>query len=344
MSAECPGGREWRGGSQEGPLFSFFKTKSKVQGLVAVAFDAVGFSLAYMLRDSEGRPVLDFCEYVPCEGGAEMRGALASAVREHGLAGQPCVCIPRPEAYCLRQVNAPAVESTELRDAARWSIKDLIDFEVEEAIIDVFQVPEARLPGRGRRVYVVAGRRALIQQHADLVNASGLRLKVIDIIELALRNLTSLLPQDKRGVALLYLTPGFGLLTVTREGSLYLARNVEADLEQLEYAPRADPADRKPDRSEEIEILMNGLLLESHRSLDYYEHQLGQDPVSSLVIAPMERPIPALAKYLRTNLSIEVRELDLSQVLECKQALSETLQVRCLPAIAGALRAEIPQE
>jgi MSHA biogenesis protein MshI len=319
-------------------LFSFLKRKPKQTGQVGIAFDSAGFSIAHMLRDPEGRPVLDFCEYIPCDSGPEASIFLANLVRERGLTGCRAISVPPPGAYSLRQIDAPTVDETELRDAARWSVKDLVDFDVAEASIDVFNVPESKLPGRARRVYVVIARSRPIQHHIELLKGSGLRLRAVDILELAFRNLTALLPQDERGVALLYLTFGFGLLTVTRSGSLYLARNLEADLEQLEHAPSYEPGDAKPDTDPEMEQLFNGLLLETHRSLDYYEHQLGQDPVSSLMICPSERPTTTLGKYLRTNLSIDVRELDISTIIECREDLAEGLQVRCLPAIAASLR------
>jgi MSHA biogenesis protein MshI len=294
-------------------LFSFLKRKPKQTGQVGIAFDSAGFSIAHMLRDPEGRPVLDFCEYIPCDSGPEASIFLANLVRERGLTGCRAISVPPPGAYSLRQIDAPTVDETE-------------------------NVPESKLPGRARRVYVVIARSRPIQHHIELLKGSGLRLRAVDILELAFRNLTALLPQDERGVALLYLTFGFGLLTVTRSGSLYLARNLEADLEQLEHAPSYEPGDAKPDTDPEMEQLFNGLLLETHRSLDYYEHQLGQDPVSSLMICPSERPTTSLGKYLRTNLSIDVRELDISTIIECREDLAEGLQVRCLPAIAASLR------
>ena len=321
-------------------MFSFLKRKSKRGGQVGIAFDATGFSIAHMLRDPDDRPKLDFCEYVPCDSKTEASLTLAALVKQQDLGGSPLVSVPPPDAYALRQIDAPSVDETELRDAARWSVKDLVDFPVEDAFIDVFHVPESQLPGRSRRLYVVVGRSRAIEQHVQLLKGTGLRLKAVDVLELAFRNLTALVPQDDRGVALLYLTSGFGLLTVTRSGSLYLARNVEADLDQLEYAPNYEPGESKPETDPEMEQLLNGLLLETHRSLDYYEHQLGQDPVATLMLCPTEQPAPALGKYLRTNLSIDVRELDVTSVVECSPELTESIPVRCLPAIAASLRSE----
>jgi MSHA biogenesis protein MshI len=87
-------------------------------------------------------------------------------------------------------------------------------------------------------------------------------------------------------------------------------------------------------------MMRDGLLLEAQRSLDYYEHQLGQQAVATLFVAPTESPLPQLRAHLNENLLVSVTGLDLDQLFECKQALPRRTQARCLPAIGAALRVE----
>ena len=77
---------------------------------------------------------------------------------------------------------------------------------------------------------------------------------------------------------------------------------------------------------------------EVQRSIDYYERQFGQDPISVLFVAPLATPAPMLTDYLADQLSVEVRSLDLNQLVRCEEPLDEALQARCLTAIGGALR------
>jgi MSHA biogenesis protein MshI len=108
----------------------------------------------------------------------------------------------------------------------------------------------------------------------------------------------------------------------------------------LSTNPVFDPEDQKPDDFEEAAMMRDGLLLEAQRSLDYYEHQLGQQPVSTLFLAPTETPLPELRAHLSENLLVKVTGLELDQFLDCKQAIPQRTLARCLPAIGAALRTE----
>ena len=92
----------------------------------------------------------------------------ASVVRDHGLAGATCVGVLSPEQYSLRLVDAPEVSRAELGAAARWLIGDLVDFSVDDAVIDFFEVPQQTSRGRPNRIYVVAAEARVVQRTVDV--------------------------------------------------------------------------------------------------------------------------------------------------------------------------------
>ena len=59
-----------------------------------------------------------------------------------------------------------------------------------------------------------------------LLKAARLKISALDIPELALRNLTALLPEDERGLAFLSLGRTQGMLILTRGQNLYLTRRI----------------------------------------------------------------------------------------------------------------------
>ena len=215
----------------------------------------------------------------------------------------------------------------ELRAAMRWRVKDLIDFHINDATLDVFDVPGERVAGRARQMYAVAARSAVIQKRVDLLDAANINLQVIDIIELAQRNLAGLLPEDARGVALLSFTAGAGLLTITKQGELYLSRNLDIGLDALTQAE--NPSD-----------YFDRIVLEIQRSLDYYDSHFRQPPLVGLVLTPMSRPVPGLEEYLRANLSMNVSIMDLTQLMDFRSEFDPAARARCLITIAAALRRE----
>ena len=79
-------------------------------------------------------------------------------------------------------------------------------------------------------------------------------------------------------------------------------------------------------------------MLDTQRSLDYYEHQLEQGPVSAFVLVPGEIPLAGFRRYLAANLLVDVNVLDLNGILRSSNHLPQPLQARCMTAIGGALR------
>ena len=321
-------------------MVKFIKRGSRPRGITGVALAHDGFALTHVVRNGDDRPVLKVCKYQPCPEPDALRRALTLAVKVEGLEGTPCVCLPPPGAYCLRQIDAPPVDGDELREAARWQIMDLVDFDVEHAAIDVFEVPSGEREGQARKMYVAAAPQSLLEPTVELVRKAGLQLTAVDIYELALRNLATLLPQNEDGVAVLYLNPDLGLLTITRDRTLFMARNVDADVEKLGMLGNHATGARGPEDVEEAQEILDGLLLETQRSLDYFEAQLGQPPVTSLLVAPTESPLPAVISYLEENLAVNVATFDVNPLVECEQILPQSLQALCLAALGAALRVE----
>jgi MSHA biogenesis protein MshI len=117
------------------------KSSRKLKGITGLSLDPDGFGVAHVVRNGAEAARLEVCAYQALERGEEPAAQIASLLREHSLEQTPCVFALRPGQYSLRQIDAPAVEPDELRDAARWAIKDLVDFDVVEAVVDAFEVP-----------------------------------------------------------------------------------------------------------------------------------------------------------------------------------------------------------
>ncbi|HQU14552.1 MAG: hypothetical protein B7Z66_02805 [Chromatiales bacterium 21-64-14] len=276
-----------------------------------------------MTRPRIGKPQLQFAQWLPSERATTAKETLRAAEKSRGLRGADTVSVMDPSAYSLLLVEAPDVEPAELRAALRWRVKDMIDFHIDDAVIDVFDLPGGGQRGRARMMYAVAARTAQVRSQVDIFDEVGLDLSAIDIAELALRNVTAGLPEDASGVALLHLCGGTGLIVVTHQGHLYLARSLEVD-----------PSPGGEERALET------LTLEIQRSLDYYESHFSQPPVKALVVAQAEDAGGDLAVALRQGLAVAVQPLDLGGLVDCVDPVDAGVAARCLPAIGAALRTE----
>lgn len=239
---------------------------------------------------------------------------------------EPVHFVMPDDRYELLQVEAPRVEPSELRAAVRWKIRNLIDFHIDDAVIDVFEIPgQANRPQGQAMMFVVAARARTVREYIDCIESADLDLQVIDITEMALRNLAAQLEEDVRGLAMLYLSDDHGLITITQQGSLYLSRRLDFGVQRLIDQPQAT---------------QDQIALEVQRSLDYYDSHFGQPPVIALRILPGSSAHAPLIDSLRESLSVEVSEYRAHEAMELDQALPDRHRAEVLIALGGALRQE----
>ncbi len=324
-------------------IFSRIKGGSRTAGHTGLSFLAHGVSIARIERAPHEKRILSRCGFTPARGLEQQAEALKALVDAHKLADTHCTLVLEPGEYSLVQVDKPPVEDAELRDALRWRIKELLDFPVEEAIIDAFDVPGQAQRGRSPSVYVVAARKALLEPRIAMVQAAGLQLDQIDIAELALRNLAAAsLPEEETG-GLLYLTPHRGLITIVRGQTLYVARGIDRGLEQLlDQAEAAGGTDLAP-VSDILEVY-GQLALEIQRTMDYYDSYFGEAPVKRVLIAPALEALEELAQTVGEHLGMRTEVLSLSDWLEPAEGVQSADIPESILALGGALSERTPAE
>jgi MSHA biogenesis protein MshI len=226
--------------------------------------------------------------------------------------------------YQLVQVESPDVLPAELKAAVRWRLKDVIDFPVEDAVIDVFDMPEPARRTGARMMYAVAAKpQAVARRAAGLAAAAG-RFDVIDIPELALRNIAALLPEAADGLILLWLEGESAQLLVIKQTTLYVTRHVQFGGEVAE-------ADGLPN--------VDAIALEVQRSMDYFESHYDQAPLRHLIIAPHDPHSARYAQALAYESPMRVELIDLSRAIELAPGVLPADR-RSLLAIGAALREE----
>lgn len=309
-------------------MLGLFEKKIDKNALVSVCPGEDGITCARVRRDRDTTPSLELCAFLPVDNTAVQGAEVARLVREHDLGRPQCVSALDLGSYSLLLVEAPDVPPNELRAAIRWRVKDLIDFHIDDAVIDVFDIPNQRATANRRMMYVVAVKAEWIKRMVNLLTNADLRLEVIDIPELAIRNIAALMPEDVAGVAILHLGRQRGLITITRQSSLYLSRRIETGYEALggsleSAAPRLDR-----------------ITVEIQRSMDYYESNFSQPAISSLVLTPLPKVIPGVEKHLAEQLGIAVKTMDINQLIDVETPVPAVVQSACIMAIGSALRLE----
>lgn len=315
-------------------MIGLLKKKIRPNTLAAICPGAEGIAIAQIRREKDLPPILQLCSYLPRESERPEEKQLQKINADLHLEKLNCVSMMELGSYQLLMVEAPDVQPDELRAAIRWKIKDLIDFHVDDAVVDVFEVPDTKGTGKNKMMYVVVSRSTTVKTRIDLLVNSGMNLGVIDIPELALRNIASLLPEDVGGVALIYIGPDRGLITITRQSTLYLSRRIDKGFNAL---PDTAMHSSDPDL---IRDWLDGIIVEVQRSLDFYESHFSKPQVSSIVIIPLPPAIEGVAEYIRSQLEIPTRVLDVNSLIDVQQPVPADVQTRCILAIGAALRRE----
>lgn len=306
-------------------MFGLKKTKLR-PGLTGIGLHAQGVSVVSVEPGAGGRPRVSACAFRPLNGDAGGRSrVLEQLADEFDLGRRRCTTGLNRDEYSLLLTEAPEVPEEELRAAVRWRIKDLVDFPIQEATVDVFELPGGRAPGRGRSVYVVAAPNAILQRRVDLLTGAGINLDVIDVPEMAQRNLAGLLPQDQGGVVMISFGASQGLITITRDGELYLSRNLKLGLDA--FADGGDVLEH-----------YDSVVLEVQRSLDYYDSFFRMAPIGNLVIAPTPSDVSGLIEHINRNLSLSATQMNLHAYLDMEADCAPEQIPYCLGTLGAALR------
>jgi MSHA biogenesis protein MshI len=238
----------------------------------------VGISLhramAVAVLAPSGRPQVTLAE-LPTEAAGQVK-VLARVVSDFGMRGCPAAITLPPGAYSMLQIDRPPVEEDELVAAARWRVGGLLDYPVDEAVLQVFEAPQPNERQRAPMLNVVAAPARAVRELAGMVRKAGLVPQKVTVAELAIRDLVGLAPGGADTIVSVFLTGRQGLIQVTRSGQIYLSRRLDYGLSSV-----------KP-----VDVLATGiqntLPLELRRTIDYFDSHFSGGGIRRILAGPAE--------------------------------------------------------
>jgi len=249
-----------------------------------------------------------------------------------------------PELYALSLLERPPVADDEVLEAVRWRMQDNVEFSMEHASLDLFELPESASRDRAM-VFVAAIPTDTLKSLVNDVHECGLEVETVDIAELSLRNVVhSLFPAPDQNIALLRVTSNAGMINISRGEELFLSRRMSGVPGEFSESGWEDYKDR--------------LLLQVQRSIDYYESAMGQPPCNALLVATthgwqehfvsyldemLPIPIRTLTTELANNYQLQLYNPDPLAVDWNQLGVAEANAISAgLPAIGGLLRGLAP--
>lgn len=307
------------------PVFSWLH-RSLHDGWVAVAPQGAQAQAVHVVWPAGERPsVLWACRL----DWTDPQRALRDLRRQRQLHRHHTALVLSRAHYQLLPTDAPDVPRESWPDAVRWRIKDLVDFPVENARVDLLEIPaETNQRGRPSLLVAVAPRAGLVPL-AEAAMRSRTPWEVMDLPEVALRNIAALKEDPGMGLALLLVGDSSAMLVITASGELLLARHI--DVTQAQLASDDDSVRQQAfDRTG----------LELQRTLDSFERQFNRVNLARLLVSPVAG-LEAFLDYVRELVYVPVAPCVLDGAIDFSRAdLADGLtpDTVCRIALGAALR------
>ncbi|MDE3020469.1 MAG: hypothetical protein KGI54_01265 [Pseudomonadota bacterium] len=255
--------------------------RGSAKGEGAIGLRIGGGSLTLVARIPGRAPVF---RHITVNEGTE-KETLSEVWKELGLRGISTAIMLRFSEYQLFLVDSPEVPDSELLNAVRWRIKDMIDYSPTEATVDLIKLPYAGQ--RNPQIYAVCARNSIISRYMQWCLQAGINLNVIDIPEMAIRNLVAV--QDAC-VAALAFDETAGYVTFISKGSIFHVRHLDMGASMLDS------------------VSTDRLVLEVQRSMDHVERQFHEWPVTQFSV--FQPPGTNLMEGLGQALDLPLVSLD----------------------------------
>lgn len=310
----------------------FFSRNKRNTEQMAIRMGPDGLYAASVRHELAAKPNLEFLSFYPGST-ADSKLLLERLAKETPARKKTCSALLNFGEYQLLAIEAMNVPAQELRGAVKWRVKEMIDFPISDATVDVLSIPgDVANGGRNQSLMAVVAKNQVVKYVQDSFVGARLPLTVIDIPEMAQRNISTFLETSGRGLAMLSFGGGGGLLTVTYEGELYLSRKIDVSLEQLQS-----------EDTEAQAAVFERVSLELQRSLDHFERQHNYITNAKLVLSPIGECAEMLRSYLSSNVYMPVELLDLSTLINMNnvpELRDPAQQQRFFEIIGAALRRE----
>jgi len=293
-------------------LLGWLSKSTQKLGLLAVAIEPEAIKFAHVHHAEGERPHATHWWSVSSSL-SDQASSLQASAKSRGFGRATCTTLLEPADYQMLLVEPPSVPADELKAAIRWKIKDLIDYHVDDATVDVLEVrAEGDAKGSAKAMYAVTTPNEVVQRRIALFEDARVPLRVIDIPEMAQRNVAALFESKDKATAMLAFSSWGGLLTISFHGELLLTRRLEVTSVQLSQREHGDHYRER-------------VAIEVTRSFDIFERQRLSAGVGELLLAPLPQD-PGLEEFLQTQLYVPVVSAALPKVMDFAGGSEPTAQ------------------
>jgi type IV pilus assembly protein PilM len=244
----------------------------------------------------------------------------------------------------VRYLLLPKIPQEELKEAVKWEAKKLVPIPIEEMVLDfmVLGEQEDRDVRRLELIIVAAERSEVLVQYNDLKRA-GINVSVIDVNPLALLNTVCLNYAADLNGNIVFVDIGAVKtdINIIKQGALRFTRNVQIGGEEItkaierELRISRDEAEAmkkqrgmvssetgsasQGDLKNVIQHVVDRIVLETQRSIDYYRAQFRESEVRKVILMGGTPLLPGFQDYFSSYFGTTVEIDDPFAEIDCDE-------------------------
>lgn len=248
--------------------------------------------------------------------------AIKALVKSLGISVQDAACSISGNSVIIRKIGFPTMSNEELEDQIQWEAEQYIPFDINDVNID-FQIisPDENDPSR-MNVLLVASKKDIINDYVAVFSEAGLRLVVVDVDSFAVQNCFEINYEypEEGAVALVNIGANIMNFNIIKGGVSLFTRDVQmgGNLYTEEIQKRLSISGAEAEQVklagghfEQLNDLFgrvnDTLIMEIHRSLDFYNSSAGDDArISRVILSGGAAKTPQFTESLHNRLGLPV--------------------------------------
>jgi type IV pilus assembly protein PilM len=256
--------------------------------------------------------------------------AIQNLFEEHSIKTRTVASAVSGRAVIVKKIWMDRLAEEDAREAILWEAEQHIPYDINDVTLD-FQILRAEPDAKQMEVLLVAAKRDVVHQHADILREAGLVPAVIDVDAFAVQNavLSSQEIADEEVVALCDIGAEECNVNIIRGGvPLYtkdlaigtiglidvLKRELELDQEEADELLRSH--DDANDLSSHLGEVFEELAQAIERAVVFLKSNDEEAPISRLLLSGGGAHVRGVAEYLANRLQLPVELVDPLQRLE----------------------------
>ena len=315
----------------------------------------IGSSTLKMIEVTIGqRPSVSYFSALPIVSGHNQSGitnAIKKAIADNSLGSKSAVLTFSEESVTFRRIELPSMPQREIQEALKWKAKDLVHFDMHDAVLGFELLGEIQKEDGSKATEVIfaAISKEIVEKNIRIIRDAGLDVLSVNFKPFGLENIllldTSI--DDSKTVVVIDFGYATTEISIYRRSKLQFTRAIPIGSHGIRSAIMSLPAvegqsaltyemaekiERDVGISYEEVTLANGasstqmlslmrpvlenLVKEVRRSIDYYAEQYGEDGSMEGYIAGGGAGLKNIDKYLSEELLFPVKKMSMPASVE----------------------------